>query len=197
MSSRLDFSRVKAHPSKLGKAIAHSVWGSERVGQWPKDTVLLLDIDRTVVDEDEQSYADRGDLLHRVIKAAEAQGRFAYLTARPCTERSVAHTQKVIKGHGLGNTGDTGQPSCSVHGSSLTSGRRVCSCMGSDASVPITFTGGACKGAAASVFLQQRYGKRVPPNVIFADDQPGYLRDVQIGLRYESQRKLHLIHMVE
>ena len=129
MSLLESFKQERVQPQALGSALAKAVWGSDQIGPWPRGTMIMLDIDRTVVDDGELAYEQNRDgLLHQVIASAEDAQRFAFLTARPCSDQSVRHTQGMLQGHGLGNTqgANSAAPSCSVH-SGIGGGRRVCS----------------------------------------------------------------------
>lgn len=146
-------------PSKLSQIIKSHL---------KPDTFLMLDIDHTTVDTATQKIMD--PTLPSIIKQTMKSNNFAFLTARPCSDNALSYTLQKLGPQIHGNSKVT-KGECTM----LTANNKTCSCTTSQ--WPVIFTGGYSKGEAAKRWFMKN-NKQPPKHIIFADDQPGYIRSM-------------------
>lgn len=159
--------KITTDPHELTVALK----GAANAKSW-----ILLDIDETVIDDD-QNLIDRS--LPAFIKKHK---NVAFLTARPATNDSAKHTIARLKKELGWDTHCT--DCCRKSGNFMACETH---------SFPLILTSGHSKGSAISTWFKARGVK--PGHIIFADDQDGYLRHMERDLDLQPRPKLTLIKM--
>ena len=137
---------------------------------------ILLDIDETVIDANQQ-------LIDTALPAyIKQQKNVAFLTARPATDHSAQSTIQRLQQELEWNTHCT--DCCHKAGNFMNCATHK---------FPVILTGGSSKGHAISAWFKAQNIK--PRHIIFADDQDSYLRHMERDLDLQPRPKLTLIKM--